>query len=45
MAAKKWKILFIKDIQSMFDTNSKIFDELFDTTDFVQGTRRSTDHF
>jgi DNA-binding NtrC family response regulator len=37
MTAKRWKILFIKDDQSMFDTRSKLFAELFDTVDFVQG--------
>ena len=37
MTAKRWKILFIKDDQSMFDTSNKLFDELFDTVDFVQG--------
>jgi DNA-binding NtrC family response regulator len=45
MAAKKWKILFIKDVQSMFDTNSKLFDELFDRTDFVQGREEALASF
>jgi DNA-binding NtrC family response regulator len=45
MAAKKWKILFIKDVQSIFDTNSKLFDELFDRTDFVQGREEALASF
>jgi DNA-binding NtrC family response regulator len=45
MAANKWKILFIKDEQSMFDTNSKRFEELFDRTDFVQGREEALTSF
>ena len=45
MAAKRWNILFIKDDQSMFDTSSKKFDELFDTVDFVQGREEALSFF
>jgi len=45
MAAKKWKVLFIKDDQSMFDTSSKLFEELFDTADFVQGREEALKSF
>jgi len=45
MAAKKWNILFIKDAQSMFDTNSAKFGALFDTADFVQGREEALKYF
>jgi len=45
MTAKRWKILFIKDDQSMFDTSSKLFAELFDTVDFVQGREEALRSF
>jgi len=45
MAAKRWKVLFIKDDQSMFDTSSKLFEELFDTADFVQGREEALKSF
>lgn len=45
MAAKKWNILFIKDAHSMFDTNSKLFEELFERVDFVQGRKEALNSF
>ena len=34
---KKWNVLFIKDDQSMFDSDTKMFDILFNKVDKVQG--------
>jgi len=45
MAAKKWKILFIKDNQSLFNTGNKLFTTLFDTVDFVQGREEALKSF
>ena len=45
MAARKWKILFIKDAQSAFNTKSEKFNELFDTADFVQGREEALKFF
>lgn len=45
MAVKKWKILFIKDDQSLFDTGSQLFNTLFDTVDFIQGREETLSFF
>jgi DNA-binding NtrC family response regulator len=45
MAAKKWNILFIQDDQSMFDTSSRLFNELFDSVDFVEGREEALTSF
>ena len=34
---KKWNILFIKDDDSMFDSDTKVFDSLFNKVDKVLG--------
>ena len=34
---KKWNVLFIKDDQSMFDSDTKMFDVLFNKVDKVLG--------
>ena len=34
---KKWNVLFIKDELSMFDSDTKMFDELFNKVDKVLG--------
>lgn len=45
MAERKWNILFIKDDQSMFEISSRRFDELFETTGFVQGREETLSAF
>jgi DNA-binding NtrC family response regulator len=35
--AKKWDVLFIKDCESMFDSDTKTFDKVFNKVDKVQG--------
>jgi len=34
---KKWTVLFIKDDESMFDAETKVFDTLFNKVDKVLG--------
>jgi len=38
---KKWNILFIQDDNSMFDTETKAFDALFDRVDKVSSRERA----
>lgn len=35
MAAKKWDILFIKDVNSKLDSNTKVFDQAFNKADIA----------
>lgn len=44
-ADKKWKILFIKDAKSEFDTTNANFNTLFESTDFAQGREESLNSF
>ena len=42
---KKWNILFIADERSMFDSDSKIFNQLFNRVDKVFGKEEALKHF
>ena len=43
--AKKWNILFIKDDRSMFDSDTKIFNDLFNKVDKVLGKEEALRFF
>ena len=42
---KKWNILFIIDDRSMFDSDTKIFNQLFNSVDKVSGKEEALKHF
>ena len=42
---KKWNMLFIKDASSMFDADTKMFDQLFNKVDKVLGKEEALKSF